>query len=63
MGLIFKEISSPVKPTGVQGFSKPGEAFFFFMKTVGTVLPHQPSFKFGHGEGVGRPSNPFGLAG
>jgi hypothetical protein len=62
-GVDFKKISSPVKPTGVQGFSKPGEAFFFFfMKTVGTVLPHRPSFKFGHGEGVGLPSNPFGLA-
>jgi hypothetical protein len=30
--------------TGVRGFSKPGEGFFFLMKTVGRSYPHQLSF-------------------
>jgi hypothetical protein len=30
--------------TGVRGFSKPGEGFFFLMKTVGRSYPHRLSF-------------------
>jgi hypothetical protein len=37
MGLILKNLLAG--ETGVRGFSKPGEGFFFLMKTVGAVLP------------------------
>jgi hypothetical protein len=30
--------------TGVRGFSKPGEGFFFLMKTVGWSYPHRLGF-------------------
>jgi hypothetical protein len=30
--------------TGVRGFSKPGEGFFFLMKTVGRSYPHRLGF-------------------
>jgi hypothetical protein len=38
MGLILKK-NSLAGEIGVRGFLKPGEGFFFLMKTVGTVLP------------------------
>jgi hypothetical protein len=43
MKLVEEKIPSPVKK-GL-GFSKSGENSFFLMKTRGSILPHQPSFK------------------
>jgi hypothetical protein len=40
MGLILKK-KSLAGETGVQGFSKSGEGFFFLMKTVGRSYPHR----------------------
>jgi hypothetical protein len=45
MGLILKK-NPLADETGVRGFSKPGEGFFFLMKTVGAVLPSGIVFLF-----------------
>jgi hypothetical protein len=42
MGLILKKPLT--SETGVRGFSKSGDGFFFLMKTVGWSYPHQLSF-------------------
>jgi hypothetical protein len=38
-GVDFKKKNPLVGEIGVRGFSKPGEGFFFLMKTVGRSYP------------------------